>query len=379
MAIRFTSGNLFLKGTATAYLQDPSTNDIVYASNNFQTANVQTSLTQGEIRGGIGNPIVAMLPSDSGLSVNFVSADFSLFAKAGQTGAAMSYGAPVMVCQTVTASGETLSIDVSGGAPVAAIGASDVVAFVQEVGAASPVETGGTAYAIDPTSGAITGFAATSGKQYKVWYHIMRANAQIATMSSLFDPHIYRFTAVMAVYDSNGGGAGNQGTHVGNLIIVVPRLKLGGDMGGVTGDQTTNDTTSITGQALAYNPTTIDGECDDCGGSSNPFAYYIYVPCDTTSGIEGVVAQLGGLIEVETSGTYQVRPTLVVNGELVKNVTSGFTYELASGAPTGTTVSANGLITAGSSAGDTELTVTYTNGSQTFSDTVNVSVVEPTP
>lgn len=371
MAIRFTGGNLFLKGTATAYLQDPQTNDIVYCDDAFQTANVQTSITQGEIRGGIGNPIQAMIPSDSALAVNFVSARFNLFAKAGQVGAALSYGAPVMVCQTVTATGSALNIDVSGGVPVAAIGASDVVCFVQEVGAASPVETGGIAYDISET-GAISGFAAESGKTYKVWYHITRANAQVATISSLFEPHVYRFTAIMAVYDMAGASGNNQGTHVGNLYIIVPRLKLGGDAGGVTGDQTTADTTSITGQALAYSPETIDGECDDCSASGNPFAYYIYVPCDTTSGIEGVVAQVGGVISVTPGSTYQVTPALVVNGNLVRNIKSGFSYKMADGAAA--TVSDAGLITAAATEEDVELTVSYTDGATVYQDVVNVSV-----
>lgn len=373
MAIRFTGSSLFLKGTATAYLQDPNTNNIVYASDKFQTANVTTSVDMGEIRGGLSNPIVALLPSNSALQVSFVAADFSLFAKAAQTGAALSYGAPVMVCQTVTATGAELTVDVSGGVPVAAIGAADAVAFVQEVGAASPVATGGIAYPITD-AGVVAGFTATAGTTYKVWYHITRANAQVATMSSAFDPNLFRFTAVMAVYDSAGATGNNQGTHVGNLVIVVPRLKLGGDAGGVTGDQTTADTTSITGQALAFSPTTIDGECDDCGGSSNPFAYYIYVPCDTTTGVEAVIAQLGGVIEVAASATYQVRPALVVNGELVRNIDpSQFTYAIASGGTS--TVSTSGVITAAATAEDTKVSVAYSAGSGvTFTDTVNLTV-----
>lgn len=372
MSIRFTDSGLILKGTATAYLQDTTTNNIVFCDDAFQTANVQTSLTQGEIRGGIGNPIIAMIPSDSSLTVNFVSAHFNLAAKAGQIGAKLTYGAPIMVCQTVVASGTELSIDVTGGVPVAAIGAADPVCFVQEVGASSAIATDGIAYPIT-AAGAITGFSATAAKTYKVWYHITRANAQLATVSSLFEPNVYRFTAVMAVYDMAGASGNNQGTHVGNLTVVVPRLKLGGDAGGVTGDQTTADTTSITGQALAYSPTTIDGDCDDCSGGGNPFAYYIYTPCDTTSGIEGIVAQLGGLVEVATSGTYQMRPMAVVSGELVRNIDpADFTYAISSGAVS--TVSASGVISAASSAEDAEVTVSYTVGSTTYQDTVNLSV-----
>lgn len=370
MSIRFTDPALYLKGTATAYLQD-SDNNIVYASDKFQTANVTTSVTMGEIRGGIGNPVQMMIPTDSNVQVEFVAADFSLFAKAAQVGAVMSFGAPVMVCQTVDATGSALSIDVSGGAPVAAAGSPDVVCFVQEVGAPSPIATGGIAYPIT-SGGAISGFSAVSGRKYKVWYHISRANAQMATLNSLFDPSVYRFTAVMAVY-SSAGGKGNTGTHVGNLTVIVPSLKLGGDGAGVNGNQTDNDTTSITGQALAFDELTIGEGCDECSGGGSPMAYYIYVPCDAISGIEGVVGQLGGVVSFQAGDTYQLSPKLVVNRQLVNvtDTTSGFTYTMGAGASA--TVNAAGLIS-GSTEEDTEVTVTYSVGGNSWSDVVNVSV-----
>lgn len=371
MAIKFNApGALYLKGTATAYLQD-SNNNIVYASDKFQTANIASSTTLGEIRGGIGNPIQALIPTDSAMTVTFVAADFSLFAKAAQTGATLAYGAPVMVCQNVTASGTSISIDVTGGTPVAAAGSSDVICFVQEVGVASNIASDGTAYPIS-SAGAVSNFVATSGHTYKVWYYVNRLNAQIATVRSLFDPSVFRFTAVMAVYSNDG--TANGGTHVGNLTVIIPRLKLGGDGGGITGDQTTNDTTSITGQALAADEAVVTADCDDCGGVGSPMAYYIYAPCDLTSGIEGVVAQVGGVITVPKSTTFQMQPRVVVNGELANAVEGTFSYALV-GSISGTTVNATtGLITAGATTGDAEIRVTLTIGAQSWEDIVNLSV-----
>ena len=369
--LRFTDPKLFLKGTAQAYLQDPTDNSIVYYSDKFQTANVATSVTTGEIRAGVGNPIVMMIPTDGGMTVNFVAADFNLFAKAAQTGAKLTAGGSVMVCQNVQANGTTLTIDVSGGTPVAAPGATDAVAFVQEVGASSPVATGGIAYPIT-AAGAITGFTATNGKTYKVWYHITRANAQVAAIPSLIDPKLLRFTAIMPVYSTTGGSA-NEGTHVGNLTIVVPALKLGGDQGGINGDQTGNDTTSITGQALAYDAATIDGSCEDCGGTGNVFAYYIYTPCDITSGIDGIRGQLGGAVSVAADGTVQLEPAVIVGNTLNRNVpVSDFTFTSSS---TGTaTVGEHTGIVSGVTEGSAEITVTYTVGSTTYTDYVNVTV-----
>lgn len=369
--LRFTDPKLYLKGTAMAYLQDPTTNDIVYYSDKFQTANITTSVTMGEIRAGVGSPIAMMIPTDGGLAVNFVAADFNLFAKAAQTGAKLTAGGAVMVCQTVQATGTSLTIDVTGGAPVAAPGATDVVAFVQEVDAASPVVTGGIAYPIT-AGGAITGFTATNGKTYKVWYHVTRANAQVAAIPSLIDPKLLRFTSVMPVYSTIGGSA-NEGTHVGNLTIVVPALKLGGDQGGVNGDQTGNDTTSITGQALAYDAATIDGSCEDCGGTGNVFAYYIYTPCDINAGIDGILGQLGGAVTVAADGTVQLSPAVVVNGKLTRNVpVSDFTFT-SSATGTATVGEHTGVVT-GVSEGSAEITVSLTVGSTTYTDYVNVTV-----
>lgn len=367
--MKFTDPKLYLKGTAEAFLQD-SSNNVVYHSDKFQTANIATSVTTGEIRGGIGNPVLMTLPTDANMNVTFAAADFSLRTKAAQLGADLAYGAPVLVCQTVTASGEALSVSVADGVPVAPAGSSDIYCFVQEVGAASPILTGGVAYAIS-AAGAITGFTATSGKQYKVWYWINRANAQIAAISSLFDPAVYRFTAIMAVYATNGG-ASNEGTHVGNLTVIIPRLKLGGDAGGVTGDQTTPDTTSITGMALAADETVIGAECDNCAAGGTPLAYYIYAPCDTESGIEGIIGVLGGVISVAAGGTYQMQPKAVVNGELANITPADCTYTVASAGVA--TVSAGGLITGGSSAGSTEITTSYVVGGSTYTSVDNIDV-----
>ena len=374
MAIKFSDPKLYLKGTALAYLQD-SNGNIVYYSDKFTAAQVSTSVSDGMIRAGIGTPIAAMIPSDASMSVNFTAADFSLFVKGAQLGANITMGAPVMVCQSVTAAatGSTLQLDVSGGAPVAPIGASDAIAFVQTVGSDSLVRTDGIAYPVT-SAGVVSGLAVTAGTQYKVTYYVTRANAQLITVSSLFDPSVYRFTAQFAVYSNRGSSGANQGTHVGNLWLVIPSLKFDGANGGIDGSQTANDTSMISGQALAYDELAVTSDCDDCSGVGNPYAYYIYVPCDVAAGIEGVLIDLDGVIEMETSSSYQVAPMLIVNGDLVRGIDPGsFTYELSPDTAA-TTVSASGLLTSGATAEDVELTASYVSGGSTFSSTTNVSV-----
>lgn len=372
--IRFTDSRLYAKGIGEAICTDKTTGQILYFSNKFQTGNVTPSVTIGEIRAGLGNAIATTLPSDASVNVEFTAADFNLWAKAAQMGAMLQHNAPVMVCQTITATTASLSIDLKEGTPVAQKGFSKIFCYVQEVGAASPVATGGVAYDINPTDGTVSGFTATTGKTYKVFYFVNKATAQIATITTAMDPKVVHFIATVAVFSTSSGSSQNEGTRVGTLYIIIPSLKFGAN-GGITGDQTNNDTTSLSGQAIAYDPDVITDGCDECTGAGSDLAYYIYQPCASgEEEIEGVVANIGG-ISLKASTTYQMQPRIAMkNGELVKGDANTFTYS-ATGAPEGTSVGANtGLITAGATAGDFTVEVSYTAGESTFKDTCEVEV-----
>lgn len=370
--ISFTDKKLYVKGTCQAQLSDPCTGDIVYASNKFQTANITTSVNMGEIRGGMGNAVAAILPSDSALNVEFTAADFSLAAKAAQLGASLTYGAPVSECQTVTATGTSLSIDVASGVPAAPVGFASPIAYVQEIGVAGTLAATGKAYPIT-ASGAVTGYTAVSGKTYKVYYFVSSPTAQMATISALFDPKVLYFQAQMPVFSNESCSADNEGTRVGWLYVIVPRLKLGAN-GGVVGDATNPDTTSISGQAVAYDETVISAECSDC--ETGRMAYYIYVPDNGSASIIGL-AVIGGLVEVAASGTAQIPVRFVMeNGQLVApaDYRTNFNYT-GHGMPTGTSVGANtGIITAGTTAGEFEALAIYEDGSLRLTCPVNVIV-----
>lgn len=360
---------LYAKGICNALLTDVNSGDVLYQSNKFNTGNITTSVTLGEIRAGLGNPIAAIIPSDSAMNVEFSAADFSLWAKAAQLGATVSYNGVAPVCQTVTASGTSLSIDVSDATPVAQYGFANPMCYVQETGVASTAADG-TAYPVDASTGAISGFTATAAKTYKVWYFVQKASAKVATIGTMFDPLVAHFTAQVAVY-ANEAGAQGTGTRQGWLYIVVPYLKLQGN-GGVTGDQGTNDTTSISGQAVAYDDVVVSATCADC--ESGTLAYYIYVPDDATEEVKGL-ALVGGVLTVNISSTYTISDfRLVMNdGSLALPDAAKMAYELT-GAPTGTSVSGS-VLTTGATAGDGEITATYTDGDFTAECVANLSVV----
>ena len=374
--IKFTDKRLFLKGTGNVVLTDPETGKIYYQSDKFSTAQINTSVDMNEIRAGLSNPIVAILPSNANLTVELTAADFSLWEKAAQVGADVTYGAPVPVAQTVTASGTTLSIDTSGGAPVAQLGFSDILCYVQTVGAASPIASDGVAYPVDPASGLISGFTATAQTQYKVWYWVQKATAQKANISTLMDPKIVHLTASFAVYANlNGAAASQSGTRQGWLYVTVPMLKLQANAN-ISGDQTNADTTVISGMAIAADQQVVSALTDLCGDVGSNLAYYVYSPCVDADDMVGL-AVVGGSLTLPQSSTAQIPVRFVMSdGSLVipSSYSTGFTYT-GSGLPSGTTVSSAGVVASGTTASSTgEVTIAYAYGETTLSCVINVVV-----
>ena len=378
LMIKFTDPRLYVKGTGNVVLTDPVTGNIIYQSDQFTTSSITTSVSLNEIRAGIGSPIVSMIPTDASVAGEFTAADFSLYAKAAQVGADVTFGAPVPAAQTVTATSSAISIDVSGGAPVAQLGFSEPMCYIQIVGSPSLLQSldGGRAYAIDPTSGAISGFTATSGTMYKVWYFVQKTTAQKATITTLMDPKIVHFAASIAVY-RNMGNTATSGTLTGWLYVTIPLLKLQANAG-ITGDQGTADTTVISGQAISASDSVVSPLTDMCGQVGNNLAYYVYSPCSDADVVQGL-AVVGGVVEVPKSGTAQIPVRFVMpDNSLVAptDYATGFTYT-GSGLPTGTTVSTSGIVSAGTTTGDGEVSVSWTDGDSTYTLPVNVSVVTP--
>lgn len=371
--ITFTDPRLFAQGIGTAIMTDLTTGDVKYFSDKFQDGNITASSDDGIVNAGIGNGPVIMIPSNSNVSVAVTAGDYNEYAKAAAVGGAITYGAPVMTCQSVTASGTSLSISVADATPVAGPGMESIVCYVQEVGAPSTVATGGVAYALNPSTGAITGFTATNGKTYQVSYYVSQANASMTTITTNMKGEVVRFVLQRPVY-TNLNPATNKGDLAGMLYEIIPRLQLMPDGASNNGNQTSPTTTGITGRAMTYDPEVITAGCTECQMNGAPLMYRVYVPCDNTQGIDGIIGIVGGTVTITAGGTAQLAPAVIVNGKLSYSVpASDFAYE-SSATGVATVGASTGTISA-VTAGDCEVTVTYTVGDTTFTDFVNVSVV----
>lgn len=355
--ITFTDKRLYAKGICSAQMQDPSTGEVLSQSDKFSTGNIQFSANTDPLRAGLGNGIATIIASDSDTQVNFTRADFDMMTKMMAVGGSVSYNAISPVCQTVEATGTALKADVSKLVPVAQYGYSTIFCYVQEVGVGSSYAVGGVPYPIDPATGDITGFTAESGKTYKIWYFARKPAAQVGIVNGAFNGRIVHFTAQIAVYQNVSGK--NKGTRWGWAYLIVPRLYLNPDGANTTGDQSNYDTTTITGRAINEDADVISAECDACGGMGT-VAYMVLVPDEESDEVAGI-AVIGGVVSVAASGTAPVNGKLVMkNGELVTpSPASLLKYTLDAGTATGTTVSADGIVTAGSTQGSGTLTLQY--------------------
>lgn len=366
----FSAEYMLSKFAESVTVSRPLTGEVLYYSNKLTEANGSVSVTMGEIRGGVGNPIIGVIPSDGNASVEITDQNLSLAMRAYQTGGLHGYGAPTLVCADITAAEGKLAIDTSvNGTPVAGQGFSEAFAYVQKIGEKSTITGDGVPYAIN-SNNEITGASVTNGDKYKVWYWVNAATTEYVTILSNIDPNVVNCRLVYPVY-SNVKEDGT-GTRIGSLVVVYPYLKLNANAG-INGNNSSNVTTSVSGMAISFEDATVQEGCGSCADNSAELVHYLYVACDGGDDkIEGLV-YVGGSVSLPKSTSTQLQFYLVVNGNLVKPDPAYMTYAMSTSI-TGTTVSSAGVLSAGSTAGSGEVTGTYTKGTTSYACPVNVTV-----
>lgn len=371
----FSVEYLLSKFAESVTVSRPLSGEVLYYSNKLTEANGTVSVTMGEIRAGVGNPIIGVIPSDANATVEITDQTLSLAMRAYQTGGLHGYGAPVLVCKDVTIAPGGAQISISNedqGTPVAGPGFDKPYAYVQEIGENSTILGDGTPkeITVSTVSSTVDGIYVPQ-HSYKVWYWVNKPTAEYTTILANIDPSVVNVRLVYPVY-SNVKEDGT-GSRIGSLIVIYPYLKLNANAG-VNGNSSSNMTTSVSGTAISYEDATVKAGCGACQDESSALVHYIYVACDGgVELIQGLVF-IGGTLELGINDSEKLNVYLVVNGNLVEPDPAFMSYEVTESL-TGLSIgSTSGIVTSGETEGDGEVSATYTNGTTTFTCPVNVTV-----
>lgn len=289
-SITFGDPALFVKGVAEQIFYDPSTGNIVGYDKTATEGSVSISVNLSEITGGMGNQLIGVLPDTARVSGTYTSAAFSLETREKIMGGEIAYNAVSQVCETVTAQSAVLTVT---GSPAPSIGESKddgyYWCYVRHVGDA---DNKGTNVSVDPVTGNVRDYAATTGEKYEVTYFSHVVSASMLPVPSVWNPVMMTVQTKYGVYSKQNGSA-ERGILKGWLYFIAPRCVLNADAG-VNASQTANADTAGSWIALPEKPENMP-VCD-CSDAAHPMAYYVYVPCsDENDAVAGIVSVGRGL------------------------------------------------------------------------------------
>lgn len=287
----FKDPALFVKGTADLFAYNIQTGDLEAYTDTLDTNNLTSSVNEGAINGGLGNPVLIYLPDGATFGGEVTAQDFSLKARQFQTGGQLTYNAPVMVAEKIVATDTTLTVT---GTPVAAPG-TDASATTYTCFVGDDTKN----YGVDPESKQVQGFTAVSGTKYCVQYYANVASAQQLTIPAVFQPGVKRIIIRMACYTKQGLTEKNSPFN-GYLYIHIPYAQFVGGDAGVNGSQTEPATTTWTFQALSFKEAVE--LCNECAQNNALFGYMIYAPCgDRTQAVQSLIVSGGGISVAESA------------------------------------------------------------------------------
>lgn len=335
---------IYVKGTADMWIYSIADGSVLAYTNKVDTANFTSSVNAGEIRAGLGAPIVINIPDSSTFTGEVTSADFSLVARQLATGGVLKYNGTVMVRENITATGTSLTVT---NTPVAAYGEPSTDEYYD-----CYVGDDGVNYGVDPATKTIQGFTAESGKTYCVRYYIEAASAQELTIPTAFAPMVARVVVRMAAYKAQGNSEMNS-SFSGYLYVHVTRAQfINGDVS-IDGSQTANATSSWSFQAISYDE--ADETCAECARDNSVLGYMVYAPCgDPTQDVESLVVQGDG-VTVAVDATEQIPVFYVMPDKSL--VTPNYTdLSFVSETPGTASVSTDGQVT-GEAQGNTTINI----------------------
>lgn len=346
--VHLNKNYLYAKGTCNVVVRNITTGDVEYQSNKVQTNQFQTTVDMGAIQAGIGNAVAINIPHNAAVNLTLTSADFDMAVRAMSVGAQLAYGGVAPECEVITAESAHLKVSKTPAAPYGFSQPICNVTFVGESDAQNSMSF------VLTEEGIVENYVAVIGKQYVVTYFTRNASSQYFNIGGAFAPAVKHVTVQVAVYSTEGVQNAKQGTKVGDLYIIIPRMQFAGKAD-IDGSQTANAPTDLSGTALTYDEASQIGVCADCAIPG--LAQVMYVPAaGTTSAVQGM-AVVGGAVNM-TAGTTAKLPVkwIMPDNTLVQPDYTEMTYSIPTNGSSVASVDATGLISA-IDEGSTSITV----------------------
>ena len=330
----------YTKGIYEAKVFSTANRDLLYYDNKLTDSNIASSVNIGEVTAGIGNAVVITLPDSAKFNVTLTAADVELRSRQLQTGGILGYNGITDVCEVIKASSTSLTL---GSTPAVPYGYDKAVCYING---------SGVAYEVDTSTKVVSGFTAEVDATYSVRYYVAKAASEVLDIKTLFNPEVVTLEIKYPVYEAATAAEANSGSLCGYIHAIVPRFQFAGEAS-LASNNTTPATSSLSGQALAYDSMDVNA-CQV--GNLASLIYLVWEPISGTEGVVDIAVLGGGALSVKSgeSATIPVK-YIMADGMLAQPDMSDLSF--VSAASGTASVSASGVVTGGT-AGDTEITIT---------------------
>ena len=336
--------NQFLAGVGRALLFDGD--NLIGVAKTLTESTFNFSISNEEIRGGQGNALFGKYFHDSNLAITLTDAMFKLEYLAANLGVDIEMGG--LTVYESTASGDVVG---AGGtitlAHVPTVINGSLLAWYKKPSDANwsvtTITQAGSTYTIAPSG-------AAQGDAYCVKYFYQNENARSIIINTQYVPKTLHLVIMNDLFAGDISDVGSA-TRYGRIITDIPAFQLDGNQD-LNLTATSAATISLTGNALGISSET---SCEE-----SPYYGTMTEEVFGSSWKDDVIA-----LAVENSDIELVQgetESLVVRAVFGGSVASqrkakdNFTFAVESG--TSATVNASGLVTAGSTNGDTVISIT---------------------
>lgn len=376
MAYTFKPEEVFSKGIVYAEFFDPATDNLLGYSRYVVDFNPSGSMNNGEVAAGPGAGLVMMIPDTCRLNITATTADSALNNMALAAGGSISGNGIVETTIPVTATGNSLTLT-NAAAPLG--GQNGAVAYVlTSTGSDRTIveAQSGIAHAVS-TEGVIQDFVAVANNTYCVKYFYENSSAMQLTVPALFAAKVVRAHFAVNCYAKKTGADVLSSSLVAIRHYIFPYYVFTNPMQDTLG-QTATGTVNLSGTCLSYQDAVEQGVCSvDTAGI---YGYVVDEPIGestSTSGVDGIFfVGLGAGVSMVKSTSMALPVRYSVNGILTPiSDMSQVTFTAASAVVSFADPHSN-IVSAGSSAGSTTVTVSVTNSrtQETYTDTIPVEV-----